>query len=40
VKGSHHGMLREPSVASLADCLDRCISDALAAVGFASDRAG
>ncbi len=29
VAGSHHAMLREPAVASLADCLDRCIATAL-----------
>jgi amino acid adenylation domain-containing protein len=29
VAGSHHGMLREPAVASLAECLDRCIEAGL-----------
>jgi thioesterase domain-containing protein len=30
VRGSHHGMLREPDVASLAECLEGCIDRALA----------
>jgi thioesterase domain-containing protein len=40
VSGTHHGMLREPDVASLAERLERCIADALADVsgGDASSR--
>jgi len=29
VPGTHHGMLREPAVAALADCLGDCITEAL-----------
>jgi thioesterase domain-containing protein/acyl carrier protein len=38
VAGSHHGMLREPAVASLAECLDRCIVAGLAATGSVDSR--
>ena len=40
VLGSHHGMLREPAVASLAECLDRCISSSLEAAGSHAARLG
>jgi hypothetical protein len=40
VAGSHHGMLREPAVASLAECLDRCIVAGLAVTGPGDSRLG
>jgi amino acid adenylation domain-containing protein len=38
VAGSHHGMLREPAVASLAECLDQCILAGLEATGPGGSR--
>jgi thioesterase domain-containing protein/acyl carrier protein len=38
VAGTHHGMLREPAVASLAECLDQCIRAGLEAAGSDGSR--
>lgn len=38
VAGSHHAMLREPAVASLAECLDRCIISGLQGAGSGDSR--